>query len=58
MGTRPEKSSNDQDTSLSLYEVSEIYERVREKIEHEDTLISQRLSWLLTSQGFFLWRLV
>src|SRR5579862_9359910 len=29
-----------------------IYEEVRGQIQHEDTLITQRLNWFLTSQSF------
>jgi hypothetical protein len=38
---------------LSSDEVGKMYDRLRQKIQHEDTLLGQRLSWLLTSQGFF-----
>jgi hypothetical protein len=29
------------------------YRMVRQQIEHEDNLVNQRLSWLLSSQSFF-----
>jgi hypothetical protein len=31
---------------------AEYYDRVRSQIEHEDDLITQRLSWLMASQSF------
>lgn len=30
----------------------EYYDRVRQQIEHEDNLITQRISWLMASQSF------
>jgi len=38
---------------LSPDDIGKMYERLRQKIQHEDTLLGQRLGWLLTSQGFF-----
>jgi hypothetical protein len=32
--------------------VTELYEKVRAQIEHEDNLLTQRLNWFLTSQSF------
>ncbi|HWB60784.1 MAG TPA: hypothetical protein VG733_14910 [Chthoniobacteraceae bacterium] len=31
---------------------AEYYDRVRQQIEHEDNLITQRISWLMASQSF------
>ena len=39
------------DLATSLPEI-ERYRLVRQQIEHEDNLVSQRLSWLLGSQSF------
>src|SRR5438094_3012233 len=32
----------------------EILESIRRRVEHEDNLVNQRLSWILTSQAFLL----
>ncbi len=29
-----------------------LYDRIRKQVEHEDSLVNQRLNWLLLSQGF------
>jgi len=33
--------------------MSDFYSLIRSRIEHEDTLMTQRLSWLIASQSFF-----
>jgi hypothetical protein len=35
-----------------LLSLKELYEKIREQIEHEDELINHRLTWFLASQGF------
>jgi hypothetical protein len=52
MSDAPRDEINSLPKPLTPDAVAEIYDRIRKKIEHEDTLVSQRLSWLLTSQGF------
>jgi len=32
-------------------DISELYDRIRRKIEHEDHLVNQRLTWLITLHG-------
>jgi hypothetical protein len=36
----------------AVLSLAEMYNLVREQIEHEDNLITQRLSWLVASQSF------
>jgi hypothetical protein len=33
-------------------DVDAFYDRIRDQIEHEDNLVTQRLNWFLTSQSF------
>jgi hypothetical protein len=40
--------------TASVISRKELYEMIRRQIEHEDSLINQRLNWLLVSQAFLL----
>ena len=44
---------NVSDNRVPGKDVSAIYARARAKIDQEDNLITQRIGWLLSSQGFF-----
>ena len=41
-----------EDTSQAVVSELDRYRLVRQQIEHEDNLVNQRLSWLLSSQSF------
>lgn len=40
------------DQNTSKFTPKESYELFREQIQHEDSLVNQRLSWFLNAQGF------
>jgi hypothetical protein len=43
---------SNEDESPKDQNAAPVYEEVRGQIQHEDTLITQRLNWFLTSQSF------
>jgi hypothetical protein len=45
---------NDGDTSAAMQKYRDSLQQTRRRIEHEDNLLNQRVSWIVSSQAFLL----
>ena len=39
---------------MEMHEATQSLENIRRRIEHEDNLLNQRVSWVVSSQAFLL----